>query len=167
MIPRKGFTLIEVLMSSMVFGLAMSGMAPLILMGLTAGRRAHDLNKSTEVMNLVVDRISTGRANDLVYPGPGNRPADVMASPNSGQRCYFLASEDPRVPDPPDGCLEMADNSLISRDDVSDRYMVAWTMQKETAVAGNQSLDRVEVRIGWRSSDRRVHDIETVFRVQR
>lgn len=165
--PRRGFTLVEVLMSSMIFALAMSGMAPLILMGLKAGRQAHDLNKSSEVMNLVADRVTTGRANELVYPGPGDQPPDVMAAPNTGQVCYWLASLDPRVPPPPDGCLQVGNSALISREDVSDRYMVAWTIQRETVLAGNSNLDRVEVQVGWRSSDRRVHSIETTFRVQR
>ena len=164
---RRGFTLVEVLMSSMIFALAMSGMAPLILMGLKAGRQAHDLNKSSEVMNLVADRMTTGRANELVYPGPGNRPPDVMAAPDAGQVCYWLASADPRVPPAAEGCIEVGDNPLISRQDVSDRYMVAWTVQKETVLGPGSSLDRVEVQVGWRSSDRRVHSIETTFRVQR
>jgi len=164
---RPGFTLVEVLMSSMIFALAMSGMAPLILMGLKAGRQAHDLNKSSEVMTLVADRITTGRANELVYPGPGNRPVDVMAAPNTGQVCYWLSSLDPRVPPPPDGCVQVGDNTLISRADVSDRYMVSWTVQQETVLGANSNLDRIGVQIGWRSSDRRVHSIETTFRVQR
>ncbi|MBM64733.1 MAG: hypothetical protein CMH55_00700 [Myxococcales bacterium] len=164
---RRGFTLIEVLMASMIFALAMSGMAPLILMGLKAGRQAHDLNKSSEVMNLVADRVTTGRANDLVYPGPADQPPNVMATPVGGPVCYWLASLDPRVPPAPDGCIEVGNNALISREDVSDRYMVAWTIQRETVLAGDSNLDRVEVQVGWRSSDRRVHSIETTFRVQR
>ncbi|HBU49037.1 MAG: prepilin-type N-terminal cleavage/methylation domain-containing protein [Myxococcota bacterium] len=164
---RRGFTLVEVLMSSMIFALAMSGMAPLILMGLKAGRQAHDLNKSSEVMNLVADRVTTGRANELIYPGPGNRPANVMAAPDAGRSCYWLSSDDPRVPPAPDGCIEVGDNPLISREDVSHRYMVAWTLQRETVLGPGSALDRVEVQVGWRSSDRRVHSIETTFRVQR
>jgi prepilin-type N-terminal cleavage/methylation domain-containing protein len=163
---RRGFTLIEALMASVVFLLGMAGTMPLMFWGVKFARGAHDLNTAVETVHLVVDRLQTARALDLEMAGLGGSPRTVIAAPESGSTCFFLSTEDRQAPQPED-CMEVGDNPLVSRAEVDRKFQVAWTLEQERALAGAPTIDRILVEVAWRSSDDRVHRVKSNARVVR
>ena len=164
---RRGFTLLEVMIASVVFSLALTGMIPMIILGVTAGKRAHQLHRAVQVMNLVLDRAAAARQLNMTFPGPGGTPSDLLAAPGSGSTCYFLSTINEEAPPPPESCNEVADNLLISRQDVDKDFLVAWTISRGAAAAGSPVMDLVHVKVGWSSWGRRLHDIEGRVKVRR
>jgi prepilin-type N-terminal cleavage/methylation domain-containing protein len=163
---RRGFTLIEALMASVIFLLGMAGTMPMMFWGVKFARGAHDLNTAVETVHLVVDRLQTGRVLGLEMGGPGGVPSTVIAAPESGATCFFLSTEDAEAPQP-DDCTEVGDNVLVSRAEVDSKFQVAWTLEQERALPGAPVIDRLVVEVAWRSADDRVHRVQSNARVVR
>ena len=163
---RRGFTLVEVMVSSVVFILILSGTLPLVVMSATAGRNAHDLSRANEAVNMVVDRIVGARQLGLALPGPGNNPLDVTTAPVTGERCYFLQTTNRRVPRP-SGCTEIGDNALIARGDFAEHYLVQWVTKREQALPGAPAIDNITVTASWKKGIGRLHQVTGVVRVAR
>ena len=53
---KQGFTLIEVLVSSVVFILILMGTLPLVLMSANSGRNSYDMGRANEALTMVMDR---------------------------------------------------------------------------------------------------------------
>jgi prepilin-type N-terminal cleavage/methylation domain-containing protein len=163
---RRGFTLVEVMVSSVVFILILSGTMPLVMMSATAGRNAHDLSRANEAVNMVIDRVVGARQLKLALPGPGNVPADVTTAPVAGERCYFLRTTNRRV-SPPRGCTELGDNALIARGDIADTYVIQWVTKRERALPGAPAIDNITVTASWKKGTGRLHQVTGVVRVAR
>jgi type II secretory pathway pseudopilin PulG len=163
---KGGFTLIEVLISSVVFILILSGTLPLVLMSANSGRNSYDMSRANEALTMVMDRIVGARQVGAKLPGPNGSPADVSAAPINGTQCYFLRSEDRRAPRP-DNCSEIANNSLVSRSDIDDRYAIQWMTKREDAMAGAPAIDNITVTVSWRKGKGRVRRVTGVARVNR
>ena len=163
---RQGFTLLEVMISSVIFVLVLSSTMPLILMSASAGRNAFDLSRGNEAVGMVLDRIVGARQVGAVLPGPDNQPADVTRAPEAGQQCYFLHSDDARAPNVV-GCQELAGNALVSRSDIDDRFAVKWVTQQERSLDGAPPIDNITVTVSWRKGSGRIRNVSGVVRVAR
>ena len=163
---KQGFTLIEVLISSVVFILILSGTLPLVLMSAKTGRNSYDMARANEAASMVMDRIVGARQVGAKLPGPGGSPSDVTLAPETGSQCYFLRSSDSRAPDV-QGCRELGDNALVSRSDIDDRYAVQWTVKREDSLPGAPTIDNVTVTVSWKRGKGRVRGITGVARVPR
>ena len=162
----RGFTLIEVLVSSVVFILILTGTLPLVLMSANSGRNSYDMGRANEALTMVMDRIVGARQVGALLPGPNGSPADVSRAPDSGTQCYYLRSDDSRAPRP-DNCTEIGDNSLVSRSDIDDRYAVQWLVKREDQMQGAPAIDNLTVTIRWKRGKGRVRGVSGVVRVAR
>jgi prepilin-type N-terminal cleavage/methylation domain-containing protein len=162
----RGFTLIEVLVSSVVFILILTGTLPLVLMSANSGRNSYDMGRANEALTMVMDRIVGARQVGAQLPGPNGVPADVSRAPDSGTQCYYLRSDDSRAPRPAN-CTEVGDNSLISRSDIDDRYAVQWLVKREDQMQGAPAIDNLTVTVSWKRGKGRVRRVTGVVRVAR
>jgi len=163
---RQGFTLLEVMISAVVFILVLSSTMPLILMSASVGRNAFDLSRGNEAAGMVMDRIVGARQVGALLPGPGNVPADVTRAPETGEQCYYLRSDDSRAPNV-EGCQELGDNALVSRSDIDDRFAVKWVTQRERSLDGAPAIDNIKVTVSWRKGSGRIRNVFGVVRVAR
>lgn len=163
---NRGFTLIEVLVSSVVFILILSGTLPLVLMSANSARNSYDMSRANEAMTMVMDRIVGARQVGAKLPGPNGSPADVSEAPINGTQCYYLRSEDRRAPRP-ENCTEMGDNSLVSRSDIDGRYAVQWLLKREDQMDGAPAIDNVTITVSWRKGKERLRRVTGVARVPR
>ena len=164
---RSGFTLIEVLIASVVFVLVLAGTLPLVVMSINTGRNSYDLSRATDAVTMVMDRVVTARKVGAKLPGPGGNPADVSEAPETGERCYFLASDDHRAPEIAN-CTELEANGLVSRQDLDDRYAVQWVTKRETALPGAPAIDNLTVTVSWKKgANGRIRRVSGVVRVPR
>ena len=163
---KQGFTLIEVLVSSVVFILILMGTLPLVLMSANSGRNSYDMGRANEALTMVMDRVVGARQIGAKLPGPNGFPADVSRAPDSGTQCYYLRSDDRRAPTPRD-CTVIGDNNLISRSDIDDRYTIQWETKREDRMAGAPAIDNVTVTVSWRHGKGRVRSVKGVVRVAR
>jgi prepilin-type N-terminal cleavage/methylation domain-containing protein len=163
---RQGFTLIEVLISMVVFIVVLSGTLPLILMSANTGRNSYDMGRGGEALTMVMDRIVGARQVGAKLPGPNGTPNDVTQAPETGEQCYYLRSSDSRVPRIRD-CREMPDNTLVSRSDIDDRYAIQWVTKREDALAGSPAIDNITVTVSWRKGKERIRRVTGVIRVPR